>query len=148
VILGQGPLQGELAELARQLGVGADVALHGFAPNRLAFMRRSALFVLSSAWEGLPTVLIEALACGCPVVSTDCPSGPAEILDGGRYGGLVPVGDSAGLARAIAAALDAPPPRQALVERAGLYSAASSSDRYLALMLGEPDPGGPPRIAA
>jgi glycosyltransferase involved in cell wall biosynthesis len=151
LILGQGPLRAELEALARELGVGADVELHGFAPNRLAFMRRAGLFVLSSAWEGLPTVLIEALACGCPVVSTDCPSGPAEILDGGRYGGLAPTGDPAALARVMAAALDAPPApeaRLARLARAGLYSTAASADRYLALMLGEPDPTGPTKLPA
>jgi glycosyltransferase involved in cell wall biosynthesis len=76
------------------------------------------------------------MACGCPVVATDCPSGPAEILEGGRYGALVPPGDAAALADAIEAALEAPPPAQALRERASAFSLARSSDLYLDLLLG------------
>jgi glycosyltransferase involved in cell wall biosynthesis len=102
VILGEGPEEGSLRVRARRLGISADVAFAGFVDNPFAFMARAAVFVLSSAWEGLPSVLIQAMACGCPVVSTDCPSGPAEILERGAYGPLVPVGDAAGLADAIA----------------------------------------------
>ncbi len=85
-----------------------DVALPGFQENALAYMAGSAVFVLSSAWEGLPTVLIEALAAGTRVVSTDCPSGPREILQDGRLGALVPVGDAAALAAATLEALERP----------------------------------------
>jgi glycosyltransferase involved in cell wall biosynthesis len=81
--------------------VRPDVDLPGFRKDALAYMAHSSLFVLSSAWEGLPTVLIEALAAGTPVVSTDCPSGPREILQGGRLGTLVPVGDHMKLADAM-----------------------------------------------
>jgi glycosyltransferase involved in cell wall biosynthesis len=91
----------------------ADVALPGFMLNPFPYMARASVFVLSSAWEGLPGVLVEAMACGCPVVSTDCPSGPAEILDGGTYGPLVSVGDDAALAQAILSVLDSPPTRSA-----------------------------------
>jgi len=115
VILGDGPERPALAGLVQQLGLQQDVSLPGFTGNPYAYMARAALFVLSSRWEGLPTVLVEALYCGAPVVSTDCPSGPPEILAEGRHGQLVPVGDAAALARAIGAALacDAKrPPRE------------------------------------
>lgn len=136
LILGEGNRRPALETLARELGIAADVRLAGFVPNPLAYVRRARLFVLSSAWEGLPTVLIEALACGCPVVSTDCPSGPAEILDGGRYGALVPVGDVEALAAAMEAALAADVDRQALERRGLEFSAATVAPAYLDLLLG------------
>ena len=136
VILGEGKLRTELEMLARTLGIAADVAMPGFVENPYAYLARAAVFALSSAWEGLPTVLIEALACGCPVVSTDCPSGPAEILDGGRYGRLVPVGDDMALARAICATLDAPPPAERLHDRAMCFSADRAVERYCRILLG------------
>lgn len=101
LILGEGQQRPHLEQLVHELGVGTDVCLAGFEDNPYRHMARAAVFVLSSRWEGLPNALIEALALGTPVISTDCPSGPAEILHGGDYGALVPVGDSAGLARAI-----------------------------------------------
>jgi glycosyltransferase involved in cell wall biosynthesis len=107
IILGEGEDRPGLEALIAELGVGGDVALPGFRDDAPAYMARSALFVLSSAWEGLPTVLIEAMAAGTAVVSTDCPSGPREILQGGRLGALVPVGDAPALAGAMERALDA-----------------------------------------
>ena len=100
-----------LEALIKKLGLEEDVSLPGFVMNPYAYMARASLFVLSSRWEGLPTVLIEALCCGTPVVSTDCPSGPREILRGGKYGPLVPVGDANALARAIETTLDGDTPR-------------------------------------
>ncbi|MGA2618530.1 MAG: glycosyltransferase [Thermoguttaceae bacterium] len=110
MILGEGPLRGALENLVRELGLQDCVALPGFDKNPYAYLARAAVFVLSSAWEALPTVLIEALAVGVPVVSTDCRYGPGEILDGGRYGRLVPVGDAEAMAQAVAGALRGPPP--------------------------------------
>ncbi|MBL0389243.1 glycosyltransferase [Tumebacillus sp. ITR2] len=101
MILGEGDERAHLEALVEELGVGDDVWMPGFVGNPYAYIRQSALFVLSSKTEGLPTVLVEALACGTPAVSTDCKSGPAEILQQGRYGELVPVGDSPALADAI-----------------------------------------------
>lgn len=101
VILGWGPDRPQLEALIQELGLQEDVDLPGYVQNPYAYMARSSVFVLSSAWEGLPTVLIEALALGTPVVSTNCESGPDEILAGGKYGHLTPVGDSDALADAI-----------------------------------------------
>jgi len=126
--------QAELRELAEQLGVAADVELAGFVANPFAYMARASLFALSSRFEGLGNVLIEAMACGCPVVSTDCPVGPAEILERGRYGRLAPVGDDAALADAISASLDAPADAAALRARAADFTVERAVDRYLALL--------------
>ncbi len=112
------------------------MALPGFQPNPFAYMSKASLFVLSSAWEGLPGVLIQALACGCPVVSTDCPSGPAEILEQGRYGPLVPVGDAVAMADAMRSTLDNPPERDRLRARGAAFSIDLSIDRHLELLLG------------
>ena len=136
VILGEGKLRAELETLARTLGITADVALPGFVENPYAYMARAAVFALSSAWEGLSNVVIEALACGCPVVSTDCPSGPAEILAGGAYGTLVPVGDETALAQAICDTLDNPPHRERLIERSQFFSADRAVEQYERLLLG------------
>jgi glycosyltransferase involved in cell wall biosynthesis len=125
----------ELVALAASLGVADDVDVAGFVANPFAYMARASVFVLSSAFEGLPGALIQAMACGCPVVSTDCPSGPAEILDGGRFGALVPVGDDHAMAAAIAAALERPIAAATLRERAAMFSVERAVDRYVDLML-------------
>lgn len=127
--------QAELMDLARALGIAADVCLPGFVENPFAYMARAAVFVLSSRYEGLPGVLIQALACGCPVVSTDCPHGPGEILEGGRFGELVPVGSARALGDAIVRALDAPLERARLRERARVFSVERAVERYLELLL-------------
>ena len=101
VILGKGPRRQEVEGVARSEGVEADVDLPGFVANPYSYMARSRLFVLSSAWEGFGNVLAEAMAVGVPVVATDCPSGPNEILENGRLGSLVSVGDEEALASAI-----------------------------------------------
>ena len=128
----------DLKALPARLGVAEDVALPGFAQNPLAYMSRAATFVLSSVHEGLGIVLIEALACGTPVVSTDCPSGPREILDHGRFGPLVPVGDDASMAAAICATLDGPHPSELLRSRAEMFTVERAVDRYLELIFGQP----------
>jgi glycosyltransferase involved in cell wall biosynthesis len=123
-----------LRELAARLGIAADVNFPGYTANPFAYMARASLLALSSRVEGLPTVLIEAMACGCPIVSTDCPSGPAEILDGGRYGPLVPVGNDAALADAMARVLADPPDPTALRVRAADFSIKRATDAYLQLL--------------
>lgn len=128
---GDASLRALAAQLGLQLGVQGQIDLPGFQPNLYAWLGRADLFVLSSAWEGSPNVLTEALALGIPVVSTDCPSGPREILVGGRYGRLVPVGDSAALAAAMSATLDDPLPAAVLKQAVTEYSQARSVSAYL-----------------
>jgi glycosyltransferase involved in cell wall biosynthesis len=108
LILGEGEQRQMLEALSRQLGIDRDVGLPGFIQRPFPYMAGATVFVLSSLWEGCPGVLIQALACGTPVVATDCDSGPREVLRGGRYGRLVPVGDAPALADAVIAALDEP----------------------------------------
>lgn len=131
VILGRGGHRHELESLARGLGIAEDVALPGFVENPYVWMSRASVFVLSSLWEGLPGVLVEAMACGCPVVSTDCPSGPAEILAQGEFGRLVPVGDDRAMAEAILHTLDHPVDRERLRQRARLFSIDGAITAYL-----------------
>jgi glycosyltransferase involved in cell wall biosynthesis len=106
LILGEGPERGRLESVIADAGLAQDVQLAGWVENVYAYLSRADAFVLSSRWEGLPTVLIEALFCAVPIVATDCPSGSSQILDGGRFGRLVPVEDVAALAAALHDAYD------------------------------------------
>lgn len=101
LILGQGEEREALVALAAELGITSRVDFVGFVTNPLPYIRAAAGLILSSTYEGFGNVLVEALGCGTPVVSTDCPYGPSEILDGGRYGQLVPVGNHHAMAEAI-----------------------------------------------
>lgn len=144
LLLGEGSQRAQLEALARELGIADDLSMPGFVENPFACMGRATLLVLSSIHEGLPTVLIEAMACGTPVVSTDCPSGPTEILGGGRYGQLARVGDAAALAAAILAELDEPTPAERLKARARDFSVEASAAAYLKLIENlRPDAGSP-----
>jgi glycosyltransferase involved in cell wall biosynthesis len=136
IICGEGRERDSLMGLARELGIETDVDLIGSVRNLYAVLARASVFVLSSAWEGLPNVLIEALACGCPVVSTDCPSGPAEILDNGAFGRLVPVGDAIRMADAIRQTLEAPPTKEGMVARAKCFSFDDAMIRYEQVLTG------------
>ncbi len=135
VILGEGEERPHLESLVQELGLEAKVSMPGFVDNPYKYMKRAAVFVLSSRWEGLPTVLIEAMACGCPVVSTDCPSGPREILEQGKWGPLVPIGDEKALAEAIVQTLKQPLSCEALMKRALDFSVDWSVQQYLELLL-------------
>lgn len=137
VILGEGEYRQHLQNLAVELGIHEDVAMPGFKSNPFQYMARSAVFVLSSAWEGFGNVLVEALACGTQVVSTDCESGPAEILAGGMFGRLVPTGDPSSLAAALEAALDVPISPALLRERANDFSINAIVPQYLGLLFPE-----------
>ena len=134
VIIGEGQERPALTALIGQLGLANQVDLPGFQAQPLPFLARANLFVLSSAWEGSPNVLTEAMALGTPVVATNCPSGPAELLDGGRIAPLVPVGDVEALAAAILATLDQPPPPDRLQDVVADYEQAYSAQRYLAVL--------------
>ena len=131
MIVGDGPLKQQTMEFARHLGVGERVIFPGHVDDISPFYRAADLFALSSNREGFANVLVEALAHGLPIVSTDCPSGPAEILANGRYGVLVPVGNSAGLAAGIAEALGATHDREALIRRSADFSPVSMARALL-----------------
>ncbi|MDE0031432.1 MAG: glycosyltransferase [Deltaproteobacteria bacterium] len=134
IILGEGGRRTSLERLVARLGLTGRVSLPGWADNPFAFMARAALFVLSSRFEGLPGVLVQALACGCPCVSTDCPAGPAEVLQDGRLGQLVPVGDPVRLAEAMVSALERPVHRQTLRAGVAAFSAENAISAYEGLI--------------
>jgi glycosyltransferase involved in cell wall biosynthesis len=134
ILLGEGGLRGQLEALINELGISEDVDLPGFVDNPYPYMSRASVFVLSSRWEALPTVLIEAIACGCQVVATDCPFGPDEILSGGEWGQLTPVESPEALAQAMKQALINPVDPQALKFRATDFSVDRAAKRYLELI--------------
>jgi glycosyltransferase involved in cell wall biosynthesis len=134
IILGEGRERPALEALARKLGIAQDLKLAGWIENPYAYMARAKVFAFSSIREGFGNVLVEALACGCPVVATDCPSGPAEILDEGRYGRLVRPGDPEALASAILETLAVGPNPELLRQRAQTFSAQYATGRYLDLL--------------
>ena len=140
IILGEGKLRKDLERLGKELGIHDRVSLPGWVDNPFVFMARASLFVLSSKYEGLPGSLVQALACGSPCVSTDCPAGPREILQGGTLGPLVPVGDEVALADAMEQVLSHPPDREALRRRGADFSvekAAASYEKLIAGVLAE-----------
>jgi glycosyltransferase involved in cell wall biosynthesis len=142
IILGEGELRQSLVDLAEQLGISPFMAMPGFVADPASWMVQADLFVLSSAWEGFGNVVVEALACGLPVVSTDCESGPGEILDRGKWGRLVPVGNADAFAEALVASLREPKPRGPS-SRAKDFSIESSVDSYVKILqLGQPEATG------
>ena len=134
MLVGQGPNENKLRKLAEELAVSDDVIFAGFHADPAPFYETADLFVLSSDYEGFGNVIVEALSCGLPVVSTDCPSGPAEILENGRYGRLTPVGDAEALAAAMQEALAAPHDREALKRRAADFSPERAARAYLSAL--------------
>ena len=143
IILGEGGLRQELTALARSLNIDQDVDLPGHADNPYPLMAGAQLFVLSSAWEGSPNVLTEALALGTPVVATDCPSGPREILEHGKFGPLVAVGDDLAMAQAMQQVLQQPLPAVTLAAAVGDYTLDTSTCGYLQALGINPDNPGP-----
>lgn len=134
MILGEGEERSSLESLIAELGIREDVDLPGFVDNPNVYMAKAAILVLSSAWEGFGNVLVEAMVAGTPVVSTDCDSGPAEILANGKYGKLVDVGDSEGMAKAIISTLKNPPDSQFLQQRATEFSLNNTLIQYQKLL--------------
>jgi glycosyltransferase involved in cell wall biosynthesis len=140
MILGEGEERKKLERLAQNLGIAQDVALPGFVDNPYKYMARASVFVLSSRWEGPGHVLVEALALGIPIVATDCPYGPREILLDGKAGMLVPVGDHESMAKAILELLRNPIKAKQLVEEgvrtAARYYVDASVQKYLSILDG------------
>jgi glycosyltransferase involved in cell wall biosynthesis len=134
MVLGQGERLEELQALADELGIGAMVKFAGFDANPYRYIASSDVFALSSRWEGFGNVLVEALACGVSVVATNCPSGPREVLDDGRFGELVPVGDSEVLAEGITRAYEREPTPTKLSHHLKQFESASVARQYLDAM--------------
>ncbi|HEX4411830.1 MAG TPA: glycosyltransferase [Xanthobacteraceae bacterium] len=133
-MVGDGAERANLETLARKLGIADRVIFAGHVADPFPWMRRARVAVCSSVYEGLCNAIIEALACGTPVVSTDCPYGPVEILQRGRYGTLIPIGDAAAMAAALEAALLEVQDRAALMARGRNYTAARAADRFLEIL--------------
>lgn len=131
VIFGDGPQRGRLQQLAKTLEISERVSIPGYVDNPYKYLQRASVFVSSSRFEGLPTTIVEAMACGCPVVATDCPGGSAEVLCDGRYGTLVPVGDPQALASSIDTTLRSPPDSERLRERADDFTTDSVIKKHL-----------------
>ncbi|TRL37784.1 glycosyltransferase [Rhizobium straminoryzae] len=134
-ILGEGAERPALEAGIARLGIGDRARLAGHDPNPVARLREAALFVCASSHEGFGNAIIEALACGVPVVATDAPYGPRDILDGGRFGPLVPVGDAEALATAMAATLRSPPDSAVLMRRAADFSVEAAAERFCAVLV-------------
>ena len=134
IILGEGEKREELQEQINKLGLSGEVDLPGFKKNPYSFMRNAKVFVLSSNWEGFGNVLVEAMAMGTPVVSTDCESGPREILDNGKYGLLAPINNHQKLAEKILTSLNSPIEKSFLDERVNDFSVDSIKKEYLKVL--------------
>ena len=130
IILGEGKERSRLENNIRELSIDSSIQMPGFVNNPYIFLKNADLFVLSSRWEALPTVLMEALGCGTQIVATDCPYGPREILNNGKYGFLVQVGNDEQLAEKMSYAIKNPMDKSLLLERAKYYSAARVAQIY------------------
>jgi len=134
IILGDGPLRSELEALIVELGLKDVVSLLGHVENPLKYFARADVFVLSSHVEGLPNVLVEAMMCGCTPVSTDCPTGPLEVLQNGKYGYLVPMRNPVVMATGIEQALDRPIQKNLLAEAIRPFEEDSVLERHFKVL--------------
>ncbi|MEW5755870.1 MAG: glycosyltransferase [Pseudomonadota bacterium] len=134
VILGEGELRGDLEALVRELGLQQSISLPGFKNNPYPYMARASVYVLSSVWEGMPNAAIEAMVLGTPVIATDCETGPNEVLGGGKYGTLVPVGDSRTMAHAIADVITNRSNKRPSSDWFELFSLEDCVNKYLHLL--------------
>jgi glycosyltransferase involved in cell wall biosynthesis len=140
VILGEGELRSVLEARARDLGIMESVLFAGFMDEPFRWMKHATVLAHTARWEGSPNVIVEALACALPIVATDCPGGPRAILEGGRYGRLVPMGDSPAIAFALRRTLEAVPDPETLRRRAADYTVEAVVPDYEAILLGHMDP--------
>lgn len=136
VILGEGSLRSDLQRRALELGITESVLFAGFTHDPFSWMKHADVLAHTARWEGSPNVIVEALACGLPVVATDCPGGPSETLENGRYGRLVPMGDTAAVAQALADTLEAAPDPDTLRRRAAEFTVEAVVPQYEAILLG------------
>ncbi len=134
IILGEGKLRTSLEKQAKKLGISGRCLFPGFQANPYAWLSKASVFVLSSLWEGSPNVLTEALALGIPSVATNCPSGPAEVLQNGKIGPLVACGDIKTMCNAIKRMLSQPPDTSVLKQAVAEYNAITSANRYLDIL--------------
>jgi glycosyltransferase involved in cell wall biosynthesis len=134
IILGDGPLRTELQNLIESFGLVDTIELLGYVENPLKYFARADVFILSSLVEGMPNVLVEAMMCGCTPVSTDCPTGPRELLQDGKYGYLVPMRDPTAMAAAIESALDHPIPKALLDEAVDPFEENRVIDRHFEVL--------------
>jgi glycosyltransferase involved in cell wall biosynthesis len=137
VIIGAGEEKANLEAMIKNFNLLEDIFLTGYIANPYPYMRKASAFVLPSKFEGLPGVLIEAMYCGIPIIATDCPSGPREILEDGRHGRLVPVGDVSSMSEAIIDGLNGKV-KPAGRESWSRFSAETIVDQYIGLLLGNP----------
>ncbi len=134
IIFGDGPLRSELEALIVELDLSNVVKLQGHVENPLKYFAKADIFVLSSYAEGLPNVLIEGMMCGCTPVSTDCPTGPREVIQDGKYGYLVPMRDPVAMAAGIEGALDNPIPKDRLAEAVRPFEEGAVIERHFELL--------------
>lgn len=134
VILGEGPLRTQLQDYAHKLGINDNFYLPGFVTNPYAYMSKASVFALSSLWEGFGNVIVEAMACGTAVVATNCPGGPCDILQNGKLGHLVPVGNVEAMAQAIIDSLEHPLEPQLLVAGIEAFTIHNSAKKYIATL--------------